>query len=313
MLPHDTAVARLAGCFAAAGMDLQDIRSGEGCMNSEFAVRSMRPGELELVLEWARQEGWNPGLDDALAFLAADPSGFFVGSIGEVPLGSISVVKYGESFAFLGLFIVHPDFRGKGYGKALWEAGIASAGDRTIGLDGVVAQQENYRKAGFEPAYDTIRYGGVPLALPPSTLTAQPAPNARLEGVLHYDSAIFPAPRPAFLSAWCAARKGRLSAVVRKSGKIRGFGTIRRCYEGYKIGPLFANDSDSAAALLAALLAEAPAAPVFIDVPAANAEAVALAEGMGLRPVFETARMYRGPAPATPLKHVYGVTTLELG
>ncbi|MGO6906298.1 GNAT family N-acetyltransferase, partial [Rhizobium ruizarguesonis] len=111
-------------------------------MNSEFAVRSMRPGELELVLEWARQEGWNPGLDDSLAFLEADPSGFFVGSIGEVPVGSISVVKYGESFAFLGLYIVHPDFRGKGYGKAIWAAGIASAGDRTIGLDGVAAQQD---------------------------------------------------------------------------------------------------------------------------------------------------------------------------
>jgi hypothetical protein len=41
-------------------------------MNSEFAVRSMRPGELELVLEWARQEGWNPGLDEG------DPADFVV-------------------------------------------------------------------------------------------------------------------------------------------------------------------------------------------------------------------------------------------
>lgn len=282
-------------------------------MNSEFVVRSMRPGELELVLEWARQEGWNPGLDDALAFHETDPSGFFVGSIGEVPVGSISVVKYGEGFAFLGLYIVHADFRGKGYGKALWKAGIASAADRTIGLDGVVAQQDSYRRAGFEAAYITVRYGGVPALLPSSSLTAQPVPNSRLDGLLRYDSAIFPAPRPAFLSAWCAARKDRWSAVVRKSGKIRGYGTIRRCYEGYKIGPLFATDSDSAAALLAALVAEVRDAPLFIDVPAANAEAVALAAGMGLQPVLETARMYRGPAPATPMKHVYGVTTLELG
>ena len=108
-------------------------------------------------------------------------------------------------------------------------------------------------------------------------------------------------------------RKGRRSAVVRKSGKIRGYGTIRRCYEGYKIGPLFANDADSAAALLAELIPEAKGAAVFIDIPTANHEAVALAEGLGLQPVFETTRMYRGPAPATPLKHVFGVTTLELG
>ncbi|MBB2754058.1 UNVERIFIED_ORG: GNAT superfamily N-acetyltransferase [Rhizobium aethiopicum] len=282
-------------------------------MNSEFAVRSMRPGELELVLEWARQEGWNPGLDDSLAFLEADPSGFFVGAIGEVPVGSISVVKYGESFAFLGLYIVHPDFRGKGYGKAIWEAGISSVGDRTIGLDGVAAQQDNYRKAGFEPAYSTTRYGGVATTLPVSALVAHPVMDSRLEGLQRYDSAIFPQPRDGFLAAWCTARKGRRSAVVRKSGKIRGYGTIRRCYEGYKIGPLFANDADSAAALLAELIPEAKGAALFIDIPAENYEAVALAEGLGLRPVFETTRMYRGPAPATPLKHVFGVTTLELG
>ncbi|ANM11922.1 MULTISPECIES: GNAT family N-acetyltransferase [unclassified Rhizobium] len=282
-------------------------------MNSEFAVRSMRPGELELVLEWARQEGWNPGLDDSLAFLEADPSGFFVGAIGEVPVGSISVVKYGESFAFLGLYIVHPDFRGKGYGKAIWETGISSAGHRTIGLDGVAAQQDNYRKAGFEPAYSTIRYGGVATTLPVSALAAHPVMDSRLEGLQRFDSAIFPQPRDGFLAAWCTARKGRRSAVVRKSGKIRGYGTIRRCYEGYKIGPLFANDADSAAALLAELIPEAKGAGLFIDVPAENHEAVALAEGLGLQPVFETTRMYRGPAPATPLKHVFGVTTLELG
>ncbi|WP_064695521.1 GNAT family N-acetyltransferase [Rhizobium aegyptiacum] len=282
-------------------------------MNSEFAVRSMRPGELELVLEWARQEGWNPGLDDSLAFLEADPSGFFVGAIGEVPVGSISVVKYGDSFAFLGLYIVHPDFRGKGYGKAIWEAAIATAEGRTIGLDGVAAQQENYRRAGFEPAYTTLRYGGVPTTLPASPLVAQPVLDSRLEGLLRYDSAVFPQPRESFLAAWCTGRKGRRTAVVRKNHKIRGYGTIRRCYEGYKIGPLFANDADSAAALLAELIPEAKGAPVFIDIPAEHREAIALAEGLGLQPVFETVRMYRGPAPAIPMKHVFGVTTLELG
>ncbi len=282
-------------------------------MNSEFGVRSMRPGELELALEWARQEGWNPGLDDAIAFHEADPSGFFVGVIGEVPVGSISVVKYGDNFAFLGLYIVHPDFRGRGYGKAIWNAGIASAGGRTIGLDGVVAQQPFYGKAGFDIAYRTIRYGGVPTSVPESSLAAQPVPDARLEGLLRYDSGIFPESRAAFLAAWCTGRKGRSSVVVRKSGKIRGYGTIRRCYEGYKIGPLFASDADSAAALLAGLVPLAHGASIFIDIPVDNAEAIALVKSMGLEPMMESARMYRGPAPEIPLKNVYGVTTLELG
>jgi GNAT superfamily N-acetyltransferase len=281
-------------------------------MNSEFAVRPMRPGELELVLEWARQEGWNPGLDDSLAFNDADPSGFFVGALGEVPVGSISVVKYGEAFAFLGLFMVHPDFRGKGYGKAIWDAGIASAEGRSIGLDGVPAQQDNYRKVGFEEAYKTVRYGGTISSVPPSTLVANPV-SGKLDGLLRYDATVFSAPRPAFVASWCVGRKHRRTAVVRKNGKIRGYGTIRRCYEGYKIGPLFAAEADSAAALLAELVPEAKGAPVFIDIPSENKEAIALAAGMGLEPVFETARMYRGTAPSIPLRNVFGVTTLELG
>ncbi|MDM9626073.1 GNAT family N-acetyltransferase [Rhizobium sp. S152] len=281
-------------------------------MNSDFAVRPMRPGELELVLEWARQEGWNPGLDDSLAFHDADPSGFFVGAVGEVPVGSISVVKYGDDFAFLGLYIVHPDFRGKGYGKAIWEKGLSSAEGRSIGLDGVTAQQDNYRKAGFEEAYRTVRYGGVISSVPSSTLAAQVVTD-KLDGLQRYDATIFPAPRPAFVASWCATRKDRRTALVRKSGKIRGYGTIRRCYEGYKIGPLFAQDADSAAAVLSTLAPEAKGAPVFIDIPVENKAAMSLAEEMGLEPVFETARMYRGDAPSVPLKNVFGVTTLELG
>ncbi|MDK4738363.1 GNAT family N-acetyltransferase [Rhizobium sp. CB3171] len=284
-------------------------------MKSNFAVRTMRAGELELALEWARQEGWNPGVDDALAFWEADPSGFFIGAIGEVPVGCISVVRYGESFAFLGLYIVHPEFRGKGYGKALWKKGMAFAGNRTIGLDGVVAQQENYRSSGFEMAYRTVRYGGVPRMpdIGEAKVDVVPVTQDKLEGLLRYDAAIFPGLRYSFLTAWCGAPEKRKSVMVGSGSKIRGYGTIRRCFEGYKVGPLFANSSDVASALLAKLLPEAKGRPVYMDVPTDNIDAIRLAEAAGLSPVFETARMYRGEPPKMPLDRVFAVTTLELG
>ena len=37
---------------------------------------------------------------------------------------------------------------------------MSHAGTRTVGLDGVVAQQDDSRKSGFEFAYNNIRYGG---------------------------------------------------------------------------------------------------------------------------------------------------------
>ncbi|EJK78144.1 acetyltransferase [Rhizobium sp. AP16] len=284
------------------------------CMKSTFAVRTMRAGELELALEWARQEGWNPGVDDAPAFWEADPSGFFVGAIGEVPVGCISLVRYGESFAFLGLYMVHPEFRGKGYGKALWNKVMTFAGNRTVGLDGVVGQQENYRSHGFEAAYRTLRYGGV--AKVPDidkAVEVVPVTRGRLEALLRYDAGIFPGLRYSFLTAWCGAPERRKSFMVGSGDRIRGYGTIRRCFEGFKVGPLFANSPDVAAALLATLLSEAKGRPVYLDVPVENAEAIRLAGACGLSPVFETARMYRGAAPNMPLNRVFAVTTLELG
>lgn len=284
-------------------------------MKSTFAVRTMRAGELELALEWARQEGWNPGIDDAPAFWEADPSGFLVGAIGEVPVGCISVVRYGESFAFVGLYMLHPEFRGQGYGKQLWNKGMVLAGNRTVGLDGVAAQQKYYSQHGFETAYRTVRYGGTPQIPDVGDQAAQvvPVTHGKLEGLVSYDAGIFPGLRHSFVRAWCGEPQRRKSFMVGGGSRVRGYGTIRRCFHGYKIGPLFANKPDIARALLARLLVEAKGAPVYLDVPVDNAYAISLAEECGLSPVFETTRMYRGQAPEIPLDRVFGVTTLELG
>jgi hypothetical protein len=51
----------------------------------------------------------------------------------------------------------------------------------------------------------------------------------------------------------------------------------------------------------------------FLDVPRLNRNAVALAQDLGLVPVFETARMYTGAIPPLRLDRVFGVTTFELG
>src|SRR5215468_12154097 len=123
-------------------------------------IRAMRPDEISIAVDWATAEGWNPGLADAACFGAADPGGFFIGEVNGIPAATVSCVNYGASFAFLGFYIVRADLRGRGYGLRIWKAAIAHAGPRVIGLDGVVAQQENYKKSGFTLAYANVRYGG---------------------------------------------------------------------------------------------------------------------------------------------------------
>jgi hypothetical protein len=88
---------------------------------------------------------------------------------------------------------------------------------------------------------------------------------------------------------------------------------IRACRSGFKVGPLFASTPKGADLLVQALVGRAEGAEVFLDCPEPNGAAISLATRYGLRPVFETARMYRGPAPDLPLPKIYGITTFELG
>jgi ribosomal protein S18 acetylase RimI-like enzyme len=282
-------------------------------MADAYVTRTMRREEVALAIEWAAQEGWNPGLHDAETFHAADPEGFFVGVQDGQPVAAISVVKYGASFAFLGLYIVQPAFRGRGLGWRLWQHAMDTAAGRQVGLDGVPAQQANYRKSGFALAWRNVRQAS--RGLPPAPRDPRLVPLARLpfDAVRAYDQPFFPADRSRFLQAWIGQADAQALGFV-VDGRLLGFGVIRRCRSGGKIGPLVADDEAVADALFRALAAAAGAAEtVYLDTPEANPGAIALARRYGMQPVFETARMYTGTRPALPLQRLYGITSLELG
>jgi GNAT superfamily N-acetyltransferase len=278
----------------------------------DLRIRVMRPGEIAIAADWAAGEGWNPGLADAACFATVDAEGFFLGELDGQPAATISCVNYGARFAFLGFYIVRPDLRGRGYGLRIWNAAMAHAGDRTVGLDGVVAQQENYKKSSFKLAYANIRYGGVvatPAATSARVIPLAEVPFAMIEAD---DATVFPAPRPAFLRAWIDA-PGHVGRALMRDGRLGAWGVIRPCQKGWKAGPLVADDRASAELVLAALLAGSGGGEIFLDVPSVNRDAVALAQSLGLAPVFETARMYTGPIRPLRLERVFGVTTFELG
>ncbi len=130
---------------------------------------------------------------------------------------------------------------------------------------------------------------------------------------MEYEAPLFPAPRYGFLKSWLFGAETRKALCLVDGNERRGYGVIRACAEGHKIGPLFADNRAVAEALLVGLVAEADASHVILDVPQDNAEAIALAVSAGLSPVFETARMYRGTAPDLDLARIFGITTFELG
>jgi GNAT superfamily N-acetyltransferase len=277
-------------------------------MTSE--IRQLTLPEVADLLLWAKAEGWNPGIDDAAPFHAADPAGFLGCFVGGRMASAISAVASSPDFGFVGLYISHPDFRGQGFGRTVWNAGMARLGNRTIGLDGVPAQQENYRGMGFDPACRTWRYSGrfMPANVDPAVVAIG---AGLLPAIAEFDRLHFPGPRLEFLRAWL--HEPRACRAIIRDERVAAYGALRKCHEGYKIGPLFAANESDACLIFVALCACSNGETVSIDVPEPAAGFSAYLDDLAFEKSFDTMRMYRGPRPSIRMSGVYGVTTLELG
>jgi GNAT superfamily N-acetyltransferase len=278
--------------------------------------RQLTRTELDTVLTWATTEGWNPGRHDADAFWAADPEGFYGLELQGELIGSGSIVSYAGKLGFVGLFIMRPEWRGKGLGTQLWNSLIARLRARLdagapAALDGVFAMQDYYAKSGFVYTHRNLRMEGV----------GTPAPRAAELVALHtlpfgqvldFDRAHFGAPREEFLRHWIHPKDG-LALGWLHDDRLAGCGVARPCARGYKLGPLFAETPEIAGALFRTLSDFAAGHPIFLDTPEINPAALALAERHGLKECFGCARMVMGPAPKIPWQRIFGVTTFELG
>ncbi len=303
-------------------------------MSTDLTIREMTRGEANRLVDWAANEGWNPGLCDGELFWAAEPDAFIAAEIDGELIGGGTIASYGGHFGFMGFFIVRPDWRGQGLGDRLWQNRRERLLSRlkpgaAIGMDGVFTMQDYYAKGGFVFAHRHLRYQfTIPTDWPDPVcdasacavdavpahkgLTLLPLGQVPFAHVAAYDAACFPAPREAFLRRWIA-QDGGLALGCLKDGELAGFGVIRPCREGFKIGPLFADDDTVADTLFTALAAHGRDGLVTLDVPETHPGAMALVKRHGLGEVFGCARMYLGTPPRLDEKRIFAITTFELG
>jgi len=276
-----------------------------------MTIRTMTVDDLQMVLGWAADEGWNPGLEDAKAFYMADPSGFLIKEVDGQAAAAISVVNHDDNFAFLGLYLCRPAFRGQGHGMEVWRAGIAHAGVRSIGLDGVPDQEDNYARSGFVKYGSTVRYEGqiAPMA-DPRIRAASPGDRDK---IIARDIKSNGIRRTAFATAWFDNGPTRQTIVLAEDTDILGFATFRRCRRGSKIGPVYAATGTDAHALLAANPFATSDEPCFVDVYDHGAPLAALVKSLNFKATFETARMFSGTQPVSDPARFEAIATMELG
>lgn len=283
----------------------------------KFSIKVASFEDVKLATKWAEDEGWNPGLHDAKLYYQVDTIGFYMGYLDDEPIASISVVKYDNSFGFLGFYIVKPEYRGQRYGYQLWQKALTHLDGCNVGLDGVVDQQDNYKKSGFKLAHRNIRFvrkGGVIESIEQANAdNIKPLSSLEFNDVKKYCASFFPADRNAFLKDWIK-QDNSVALGYLENGALQGVGVIRQCASGYKIGPLFADSAEIARAIYLTLSGHVSENDdIFLDVPQVNNEAVKLAEQFAMTQCFETARMYTRTEPDIQLQRTFGITSFEVG
>ncbi len=281
-----------------------------------IAFRKLDLPGLRTLIQWAEQEGWNPGPFDAEAFWAADPDGFYGWFTDDEMIGGGSVVSYDGHFGFMGLFIVKPVYRHHGIGKALWYKRrdlllSRLSEDASIGMDGVVAMQDCYAAGGFSIAFRDARYERVGMSCTFDSNVSGIEPTEQ-EDILAYDLECFRFNRRSFMIAWLRM-PGSVALKFKDEDTLRGMAVMRKVHHGYKIGPLFAENAVIAEEIYKACLNAANGEPIYLDIPLSNPAAVELVKKYDAIYVFECARMYYGKAPDLPMTKIFGITSFELG
>lgn len=282
-------------------------------MMKNLEIRKLTPAEMSLAIDWADNEGWNPGLDDEMCFYNADTEGFFGGFLDNKMVSLISAVKYDTNYGFIGFYIVHPDFRGKGYGLPVWNKAIDYLSGRSIGLDAVPVQVENYSKSGFKYAHLNKTFKSLAVRTNNLDKDVQELSFADWDIIRTIDKRYHPDTRDDFLKCWLKQEHSFLAGYF--DGDILvGYGKIRKCRHAYKMGPLFAPTKDVAQSLLNWLRNKIHEGSEFtLDIPVVNTFALELAEENNMELVFETVRMYKGEVKPIHMDHIYGLTSYELG
>ncbi|MFW9850192.1 MAG: GNAT family N-acetyltransferase [Candidatus Thorarchaeota archaeon] len=125
-------------------------------------IRKMMNDDIDFALSLTSIEGWSDIRSDFEALISYSPTAAFVLEDSDDYIGMISAISYGV-FGFIGNLIVHPLYRGQGYGIQLLRYGIKQLqdlGTPYFMLDAVPEALSLYEKHGFRPVCKSYRLRG---------------------------------------------------------------------------------------------------------------------------------------------------------
>jgi predicted N-acetyltransferase YhbS len=278
------------------------------------SIRGMTPGDIAAGLALCRASRWNQTERDWRFFLTAAPHGALVAEEAGRVIGTVATCPYGP-FTWISMVLVDPAARGRHVGTTLLERGLALVGaDATARLDATPLGEPIYRKLGFAAEYRLARWC---LDATPSTIdrrsNARPVAPADWPAIREVDRRAFGASRADLLQR-LADDAPEYAHVVARDSRVHGYLFGRHGHNREHLGPLVADSPDTAAALLAAVLADHRDRRFYLDAPDDQREWRDVLASLGFTIERPFQRMHRGPLPTPgPPTSVYAIAGPEFG
>lgn len=279
---------------------------------TRLTLRHLTSADLPFADSLRAIAGWNQTLTDWQRFLDLSPNGCLLAECEGRPVATATTTCYGGELGWIGMMLVHPDFRRRGIARVLLEHCIEilrHAGIKSIKLDATPAGREVYARMGFVDECVLTRFqreGGVTGKSSAGVRAFRSEDFARIVAL---DTAATGAQREELLQLLIAQSE---RAVVREAtgGELAGFGILRAGSLASYLGPVVATDAESAREIADALIAE----KTFCDLHDTNKEAIAWAESSGFKPQRSLTRMFLGEnvKPAAP-KTYFAIAAPDLG
>lgn len=262
----------------------------------QILYREMVPADISAGLQLCRFSRWNQLARDWELFLKLNPSGCLVALDDERVVGTVATLRFQDRFSWISMVLVDKVVRGCGIGTQLLHEAMQILDEMpAIRLDATPAGHAIYRKLGFADEYCLSRMEAIkPVAeLPVANNPAQPMTNSDLADVFKFDLEVFGADRQVLLR-WMLAGAPEYAWVVRRGGRVAGYTFGRHGFAFEHMGPVIAQDQQSAQHLVTACFASRMGKPVILDAPHDYPEWLAWLASCGFTKQRPFIRMIRG-------------------
>jgi GNAT superfamily N-acetyltransferase len=265
-----------------------------------MCLRVMDEADIPAGMRLKEISGWNQTAEDWGRFLNASPNGCFVAEVDSRVVGTAATISYQDKFAWIGMVLVDPVYRGRGIGTRLLEKTIAFLDEvkiPTMKLDATPLGKPLYEKIGFVTEYEIERLilnrGPEQLSNTQPTDAQRPISNSELEIVMARDSELFGADRSGLLKS-LHQQSPELTFAAWNAGKLIGYIFGRKGSFADHLGPLMATEIETCHKLVAAFLGSSGRENLIVDCLKSAGIAVDLLRQQGFRYARPLTRMFRG-------------------